>query len=194
MSKPFSPLKALTLAAMLSLAGTTGALAMSGGCASGQLRDAHASTHAAVTSMTVVDLAMMSPDHTNLVAAVAQAGLVEALSGEGPFTIFAPGNAAFEAVDADTLAFLFTEEGQPTLTAILTTHVVSGNIMAADVLAAIENGPVELSTLAGNTLTLALNDGAVQITDPQGRTATITAVDLSADNGVIHVIDTVLLP
>ena len=143
---------------------------------------------------TVVDLALSSPDHQTLVSAVVQAGLVETLSGPGPFTIFAPVDAAFAAFDDATVAELFSPEGQPMLTQILTTHVVQGNLASADVVAALENGPIQVPTASGSQLTVSLNDGMVQLTDPQGNTATVTAVDLMADNGVVHVIDTVLLP
>ncbi len=141
-------------------------------------------TPAPAPSNTVVDIAIGSPDHTTLVAAVQAAGLVETLSGEGPFTVFAPTNAAFEALPAGTVEGLLEPESKEALTGILTYHVVSGNVMSGD----LSDGQ-EVTTLNGQTLTVSIQDGKVMIGG-----ATVVAADLAGTNGVVHVIDTVLLP
>ncbi|SMD42647.1 Uncaracterized surface protein containing fasciclin (FAS1) repeats [Aquiflexum balticum DSM 16537] len=135
-------------------------------------------------SNTVVDIAVGSPDHTTLVAAVTAAGLVETLSGTGPFTVFAPTNAAFAALPDGTVANLLKPESKDQLTSVLTYHVVSGNVMAAD----LSDGQV-VKTLNGQDLTVSIKDGKVMING-----ATVTAADLAGSNGVIHVVDAVLLP
>lgn len=144
------------------------------------------------TPATVVDIAVGSDAHTTLVAAVTEAGLVETLSGEGPFTVFAPTDEAFAAA-LESLG-LTAEEllASEDLSSILTYHVVAGNLMAADVLAAIEaaGGTAEVETVNGATISVSVVDGMVMIND----TATVTAADLVAGNGVVHVIDAVLLP
>lgn len=133
---------------------------------------------------TVVDIAVGSPDHTTLVAAVSAAGLVETLSDEGPFTVFAPTNAAFGALPEGTVESLLLEENRDQLTAILTYHVVAGNVLSGD----LSDGQV-VTTLQGQELTVSIKDGKVMIND-----ATVVAADLSGSNGVVHVIDGVLLP
>jgi uncharacterized surface protein with fasciclin (FAS1) repeats len=133
---------------------------------------------------TVVDIAVGSPDHTTLVAAVTAAGLVETLSGTGPFTVFAPTNAAFEALPDGTVDNLLKPESKEQLTSVLTYHVVSGNVMAAD----LSDGQI-VTTLNGQDLTVSIKDGKVMING-----ATVTAADLAGSNGVIHVVDGVLLP
>jgi uncharacterized surface protein with fasciclin (FAS1) repeats len=133
---------------------------------------------------TVVDIAIGSPDHTTLVAAVTAAGLVETLSGTGPFTVFAPTNAAFAALPAGTVDNLLKPESKDKLTSILTYHVVSGNVMAAG----LSDGQV-VKTLNGQDLKVSIKDGKVTING-----ATVTAADLVGSNGVVHVVDGVLLP
>ena len=133
---------------------------------------------------TVVDIAVGSPDHTTLVAAVTAAGLVETLSGTGPFTIFAPTNDAFAALPAGTVEGLLKPEAKDKLTSVLTYHVVAGNVMAAD----LSDGQV-VKTLNGQDLKVSIKDGKVMING-----ANVTAADLVGSNGVIHVIDAVLLP
>jgi uncharacterized surface protein with fasciclin (FAS1) repeats len=135
-------------------------------------------------SNTVVDIAVGSPDHTTLVAAVSAAGLVETLSGTGPFTVFAPTNAAFEALPAGTVESLLKPESKDQLTGVLTYHVVSGNVMAAD----LSDGQV-VTTLNGQELKVSINDGKVMING-----ANVIAADLAGSNGVVHVLDAVLLP
>lgn len=133
---------------------------------------------------TVVDIAVGSPDHTTLVAAVTAAGLVETLSGTGPFTIFAPTNAAFAALPAGTVENLLKPENKEMLTGILTYHVVAGNVMAAD----LSDGQI-VKTLNGQDLKVSIKDGKVMING-----ANVTAADLAGSNGVIHVLDAVLMP
>jgi uncharacterized surface protein with fasciclin (FAS1) repeats len=147
-------------------------------------------------SATIVDGAVASADHTTLVAAVKAAGLVDTLASPGPFTVFAPTNAAFAKLPAGTVDTLLKPESKDTLTAVLTYHVVPGKIMAADVLAAIKagGGKAELTTVQGNKLTASLSYGKVILTDAKGGKSTVTATDLAQTNGVIHVIDTVVMP
>lgn len=135
---------------------------------------------------TVVDIAVSNDDFTTLVAAVTEAGLVETLSGEGPFTVFAPTNAAFEQALADL--GLTAEEllASPDLSGILTYHVVAGKILAADAIAA---DGTEVETVNGDTIAVSVVDGNVMIDG-----ATVTSADLEAQNGVVHVIDSVILP
>ncbi len=144
----------------------------------------------------IVDVAAGSKNHTTLVAAVKAAGLVETLKGAGPFTVFAPTNEAFAKLPAGTVETLLKPENKAKLTGILTYHVVAGNLNAAAVLAAIKkgNGSVTLTTVAGGKLTAAVESGKVVLTDENGGKATVTATDLKASNGVIHVINAVLLP
>lgn len=144
----------------------------------------------------IVGVASGNADFSTLVAAVQAAGLVETLQGEGPFTVFAPNNAAFAALPEGTVESLTTEDTE-TLGSILTYHVLSGELMAADVLSAIEaagDDGLAVETVGGGTLTATLVDGAVVLTDATGGTATVIATDVDASNGVIHVIDTVLMP
>ena len=146
---------------------------------------------------TIVDVAQGSPDFSTLVAAVSSADLGATLSGTGPFTVFAPTNAAFEKIPQATRDQLMSEAGQADLTGILTYHVVQGETNAAALTEAIEAagaGGYELSTVAGGKLTATLEGGKVMLTDAAGNQATVTATDVDASNGVIHVIDTVLMP
>lgn len=145
---------------------------------------------------TVVDVAISSKAHTTLVAAVKAADLVTTLQGAGPFTVFAPTNEAFGKLPAGTVDNLLKPESKATLSKILTYHVVAGNLDAAAVLKAIKagRGKVTLKTVSGGKLTASLRDGKVILTDEKGGFATVTATDLKADNGVVHVIDTVLMP
>ena len=144
----------------------------------------------------IVDIAVGSKDHTTLVAAVKAAGLVETLKSAGPFTVFAPANAAFDKLPAGTVATLVKPENKATLTAILTYHVVAGKFSATDVVAAIKagNGTATLTTVQGGKLKASLKGSSVILTDEKGGTSTVIVADLNATNGVIHVIDTVVLP
>ncbi len=150
----------------------------------------------AQSSNDIVDVAAGSKDHSTLVAAVKAADLVTTLKGKGPFTVFAPTNAAFEKLPAGTVDNLLKPENKATLAGILTYHVVAGKVDAKKVAAAIKagNGKAELKTVQGETLTASLEAGKVILTDSKGGKATVTATDLKASNGVIHVIDTVLMP
>jgi uncharacterized surface protein with fasciclin (FAS1) repeats len=146
--------------------------------------------------MTIVENASTSKDLSTLVAAVKAAGLVETLSSEGPFTVFAPTNDAFSALPEGTVETLLKPENKATLSGILTYHVVSGNIMAGDLLKMIEEGKgkTTFATVNGATLTAMLVDGKVMIKDAKGATATVVIADVKQSNGVVHVIDKVLLP
>jgi uncharacterized surface protein with fasciclin (FAS1) repeats len=145
---------------------------------------------------TVVDIAVGSKDHSTLVAAVKAADLVSTLQSAGPFTVFAPTNAAFAKLPAGTVENLLKAENKATLAKILTYHVVAGNLDAAAVVKAITDGKgkVVVKTVSGGSLTASLKDGKVILTDENGATATVVATDLKAGNGVIHVIDGVVLP
>ena len=145
---------------------------------------------------TVVDIAIGSADHTTLVAAVKAAGLVETLQSTGPFTVFAPVNAAFAKLPAGTVDYLLKPENKATLAKVLTYHVISGTFDAATVVKAITaaNGTLALKTVSGGTVTASLKNGKVILTDEKGGTATVVATDLKAGNGIIHVIDSVVLP
>ena len=145
---------------------------------------------------TVVDIAVGSPAHTTLVAAVKAGGLVETLQGAGPFTVFAPTNDAFAKLPAGTVESLLKPEAKATLVKILTYHVVAGNLDAASVVKAIEagKGSAKVKTVSGGTLTASLKDGKVILTDENGKTATVVAADIKSGNGVVHVIDSVVLP
>lgn len=145
---------------------------------------------------TVVDVAVRSKAHTTLVAAVKAAGLVETLQGNGPFTVFAPVNDAFGKLPAGTVETLLKPENKAQLTKVLTYHVVAGNLDAAAVVKAIQDGKGKavVKTISGGSLTVSLKDGKVILTDENGGVATVITTDLKADNGVIHVIDSVVLP
>jgi len=145
---------------------------------------------------TIVENAVNSKDHTTLVAAVKAAGLVDALSGPGPFTVFAPTNAAFAKLPAGTVETLVKPENKATLTAILTYHVVPGKVSAAQLIDLIKQGggKAELKTLNGGILTARVVGGKVVLTDGKGGTATVTQADVFQSNGVIHVTDSVSIP
>jgi uncharacterized surface protein with fasciclin (FAS1) repeats len=144
----------------------------------------------------IVENAVNSKDHTTLVAAVKAGGLVETLMGKGPFTVFAPVNAAFDALPAGTVDTLLKPESKDQLVKILTCHVVAANAMAADVdkMAMADGGMHEVTTVGGCKLWLSVKDGKVMIKDEAGGTAMVTIADVKQSNGVIHVIDKVLLP
>ena len=144
----------------------------------------------------VVDIAISSKDHTTLVAAVKAADLVATLKSKGPFTVFAPTNEAFGKLPKGTVESLLKPESKATLAKILTYHVVAGDLKAADVLAAIKKGKGKavVKTVQGESLTVSLVGGKVTLTDAKGGKSTVTATDLAGSNGVVHVIDTVLMP
>jgi uncharacterized surface protein with fasciclin (FAS1) repeats len=144
----------------------------------------------------IVDIAVSSEAHTTLVAAVKAADLVSTLKSAGPFTVFAPVNEAFAKLPAGTVENLLKPENKATLAKILTYHVVAGNVDAAAVMNAIKKGKGKavLTTVSGGTLTATIDGGKVKLTDENGGSAFVTAADLKGSNGVIHVIDGVVLP
>ena len=145
---------------------------------------------------TIVENAVNSKDHTTLVAAVKAAGLVETLSGKGPFTVFAPTNEAFDALPAGTVDTLLKPENKDQLVKILTCHVVADNIMAAAIMDVAKKGggAAKIKTVGGCELTAHVKGDKVMIEDGKGDMANVTIADVKQSNGVIHVIDTVLLP
>jgi uncharacterized surface protein with fasciclin (FAS1) repeats len=144
----------------------------------------------------IIDNAVNSKDHTTLVAAVKAAGLVETLKGDGPFTVFAPTNEAFNKLPAGTVATLLKPENKATLTKILTYHVVAGRLSAKDIMAKIKegNGKAELKTVSGGTLTAMLKGKKIYLVDEKGGQSWVTIGDVFQKNGVIHVVNTVLMP
>ena len=144
----------------------------------------------------IIENAVNSKDHTTLVAAVKAAGLVETLQGTGPFTVFAPVNAAFDALPAGTVDTLLKPENKGTLTSVLTYHVVAGrfNSKALERMIKQGGGRAILKTVQGGELTAMMSGGDINITDAKANTARITITNVNQSNGVIHVVDRVLLP
>jgi uncharacterized surface protein with fasciclin (FAS1) repeats len=144
----------------------------------------------------IIDNAVNSADHTTLVAAVKAAGLVDTLKGPGPFTVFAPTNAAFAKLPAGTVDTLLKPENKATLTKILTYHVVAGRLSAADIKKMIKDGhgAAELKTVSGGTLTAMIKGSMIVLKDEKGGMSTVTQGNVFQSNGVIHVVDSVLLP
>lgn len=153
-------------------------------------------TEAPVVSNTIVDVAVGNPDFSTLVAAVKAASLVETLSGEGPFTVFAPTNGAFEKLPAGTVDGLLKPENVEKLKGLLTYHVVSGKYDAAAVIKAVEDGKGKftVTTVQGGKIDLSVKDGKVILTDANGKTSTVAVADVAASNGIIHGIDSVVMP
>lgn len=194
-------MKKLTL-----LATATASLALAA-CGEAETTDVAATETAAVdpavtadpaaAAGTIVQVAQGNPDFSTLVSAVTAAELGETLSGAGPYTVFAPTNAAFEKVPEATRTQLLSPAGKEDLTGILTYHVVSGKTDAATLTSAIKAAGADgykLTTVNGATLTAALDGDKVVLTDAAGNKSTVTATDVAASNGVVHVIDTVLMP
>ena len=144
----------------------------------------------------IIDNAVNSKDHTTLVAAVKAAGLVDTLKGKGPFTVFAPTNDAFNKLPAGTVDTLLKPENKTKLTQVLTYHVVAGNLDSATLAKKIKagHGKATLKTVEGGTLAASMDGNDVVITDAKGGTARVTTADVYQKNGVIHVVDSVLLP
>ena len=144
----------------------------------------------------IVENAVNSQDHTTLVAAVKAAGLVDTLSGPGPFTVFAPTNEAFAKLPAGTVETLVKPESKTTLTSILTYHVVPGRLTGADIAKKIKagRGKAMLKTVNGETLTASMSGSNLVLTDAKGGMSTVTIANVMQSNGVIHVVDTVLMP
>jgi uncharacterized surface protein with fasciclin (FAS1) repeats len=147
-------------------------------------------------SKNIIENAVNSRDHTTLVAAVRAAGLVETLSGRGPFTVFAPTNAAFDKLPAGTVDTLVMPANRAALTRILTYHVVAGRVTGADLAARIAagGGRATLTTVQGATLTATQSGNMIMLTDAAGGMSHVTIADVMQSNGVIHVVDTVLMP
>ena len=147
-------------------------------------------------SKNIVQNAMNSKDHTTLLAAVKAAGLVDTLQSSGPFTVFAPTNEAFEKLPAGTVDTLLKPENKQMLTKVLTYHVVAGRVSASDLEKKIKagHGKAELKTVQGETLTATWMNDKIMLTDEKGNMATVTIADVYQSNGVIHVVDTVLMP
>ncbi len=175
----------------------TAILALTSGMA---LAEAHGNPDVGGAAMfmdkNIIENAVNSADHTTLVAAVQAAGLVETLQGEGPFTVFAPTNDAFAKLPAGTVETLLKPENKDQLTKILTCHVVAANALSGDIVGMIEadGGSHKVGTVGGCEFTATTKDGTVMIEDGMGNVATVTIADVKQSNGVIHVIDTVLLP
>jgi len=147
-------------------------------------------------SKNIVQNAVNSKDHTTLVAAVKAAGLVDTLMSPGPFTVFAPVNKAFEKLPAGTVESLLKPENKATLTSVLTYHVIAGKLSADDLKAKVQagGGKVTLTTVQGETLTVEQDGRRIAIIDAKGDKSFVTIPDVNQSNGVIHVVDTVLLP
>ncbi len=172
-----------------------GALAVSSLSATAQ-KDPMVGGAAMYPTKNIVENAVNSPIHTTLVAAVKAAGLVDTLSGPGPFTVFAPTNDAFAKLPAGTVDTLVKPENKATLTKILTYHVVSGKISSKELMKDIKKGggKYDMTTVEGGKLTASVSGGKVVLTDEKGGTSTVTIADVFQSNGVIHVVDTVLMP
>ena len=186
---------ALVLAAAMSLTFALGASAqmMGGGSSNNNPMVGGAPMY---RTKNIVENAVNSADHTTLVAAVKAAGLVETLQGKGPFTVFAPTNDAFGKLPAGTVETLVKPENKATLTNILTYHVVAGKYDAKKIAQLIKKGggQATLKTVSGGTLTARMNGAGVTLTDEKGGTSNVTTADVYQSNGVIHVVDTVLMP
>lgn len=144
----------------------------------------------------IIDNAVNSKDHTTLVAAVKAAGLVETLKGKGPFTVFAPTNSAFNALPAGTVETVLRPENKAMLTKVLTYHVVAGKMDSKAIMKAIKkgNGRAMLTTVSGDTLTASMSGNTLVLTDEKGGMSRVTIANVKQSNGVIHVVDTVLMP
>ena len=180
-------LKKLTLAS---------ALLMTSALAFGAHKDPMVGGSPMFSTKDIIDNAVNSKDHTTLVAAVKAAGLVDTLKGPGPFTVFAPTNEAFAKLPAGTVDTLLKPESLDTLKKILTYHVVSGAMTAADLKKAIKagGGKATLTTVQGGTLTATMAGKGITLTDEKGGMSHVTIADVIQSNGVIHVVDTVLMP
>ena len=186
---------AVGIAALLS-ACASGGMGMSGSSSASGMSDPMVGGAQMYPTKDIVDNAVNSKDHTTLVAAVKAAGLVDTLKSPGPFTVFAPTNEAFAALPAGTVDTLLKPENKPTLTKVLTYHVVAGKIDGPALMAMIQagGGKAMLKTVSGGMLTATMSGGKVMITDAKGQTATVTIAIVYQSNGVIHVVDKVLLP
>ncbi len=164
--------------------------------AQGNMKTVEVGGAAMYPNKNIVENAVNSKDHTTLVAAVKAAGLVETLQGKGPFTVFAPTNKAFEKLPAGTVETLVKPENKGTLTTILTYHVVAGRMDSEAIADAIKkgNGKATFTTVEGGTLTAMMKGKKLMLMDEKGGTSTVTIKDVYQSNGVIHVIDSVVMP
>jgi len=172
------------------------ALAITSISATAQMKDPDVGGAPMFANKTIVANAVNSPIHKTLVAAVKAAGLVDTLNSAGPFTVFAPTDDAFAKLPAGTVDTLVQPENKATLTKILTYHVVPGRISSKDLVKWIKkgNGTYSAKTVEGGKLTFTMNGANIKITDEKGGSAMVTTADVFQSNGVIHVIDTVLMP
>ena len=168
----------------------------SAGMASAQMSDPMVGGAAMYPTKNIVENAVNSPDHTTLVAAVKAAGLVDTLEGAGPFTVFAPTNEAFAKLPAGTVDDLVKPENKATLVKVLTYHVVPGKWDAKRLMGAMKSGggKTTLTTVEGEPLIVSKQGGMVMLTDAKGGKSMVTIADVYQSNGVIHVVDTVLMP
>jgi uncharacterized surface protein with fasciclin (FAS1) repeats len=180
----------------LMLAASAALVLGSAGMASAQMSDPMVGGAMMYPSKNIVENAMNSPDHTTLVAAVKAAGLVDTLEGAGPFTVFAPTNEAFAKLPAGTVDMLLQPEHKAMLVKLLTYHVVPGTWTAKRLVGAMKSGggKVTLTTVEGEPLIASMQDGSVYLTDVKGGKSMVTIADVMQSNGVIHVVDTVLMP
>ena len=174
---------------LLSIVATVGTLAIAGS-------DPMVGGHEMSPSKNIIQNAVNSDDHTTLVAAVKAAGLVDTLEGPGPFTVFAPTNEAFAKLPAGTVDTLLKPENKDMLIKILTYHVVAGRLSASDLRKEIKagNGEASLKTVSGGTLVATMQGNQIMLKDEKGDMSTVTISNVNQSNGVIHVVDTVLLP
>ncbi len=184
-----------TLVAVL-MAAAIGMTSIAASAQMGETKDPMVGGAEMYPTKNIIENAVNSKDHTTLVAAVKAAGLVDTLSGPGPFTVFAPTNEAFAKLPAGTVETLLKPENKATLVKILTYHVVAGTVTAQELLAKIKagGGKATLTTVSGGTLTATTKGGKVMLTDEKGGMATVTIANVMQSNGVIHVINAVLLP
>lgn len=188
----------LSLAALLAMAAMSPVLAQNSGKMMGGKKEKTVMVGGAAMypSKNIVQNAMNSKDHTTLVAAVKAAGLVDTLQGPGPFTVFAPTNAAFDKLPKGTVEKLVKPEMKDTLVKVLTYHVVPGRFSAMDLMKKVKmgHGKAMLTTVAGGMLTVTQKGKKLMLNDAKGGTAWVTIANVNQSNGVIHVIDTVLMP
>ena len=178
------------------LAAVSLAIALSAGAVSALAASVMVGGAPMLPTKDIIDNAVNSKDHTTLVAAVKAAGLVDTLKGPGPFTVFAPTNAAFQKLPAGTVDTLLKPENKPTLTKVLTYHVVAGRMSSADLKKAIKagKGTAMLTTVSGDTLWAMMRGGDIVLKDAKGGMSIVTQANVFQSNGVIHVVDTVVLP
>jgi uncharacterized surface protein with fasciclin (FAS1) repeats len=187
--------RSLIIASVLATTGIVGDAAFAGKHAMRAMNPSVGGA-AMMPAKTIVQNASAAPNLTTLVAAVKAAGLVDTLMGAGPFTVFAPTNTAFEKLPDGTVGMLVKPENKATLTKILTYHVVAGKMTAKDIMGAINmgGGSAVLTTVAGEKLSARMSGKSVIITDAKGGQSAVTTADVMQSNGVVHVIDTVLMP